>query len=78
MARYYFHIRDGDALIEDFEGVELTSIAIAKEEAEQAAREILAEKVKKGEVIDGQRFEINDSWGNQMLTVPFKSVLRLK
>lgn len=78
MPRYYLHIRGGQKLIRDHEGVELPSVVSAKGEAEEAAGEILAEKVHAGEIIDGQEFEIHDAWGNHMLTVPFKSVLRLK
>lgn len=76
MPRYYLHIRDGERLIEDHEGVELPSVVNAKGEAEKAAREILAQKVKAGDIIDGQQFEIYDAWGNRLLRVPFKSVLR--
>lgn len=78
MPKYYFHIRSGFELIEDPEGIELPSVLIAKREAEDAAREILSEKVKTGDVVDGQEFEIHDAWGNRLLKVPFKSVLRLK
>ena len=74
MPRYYFHIRNGFELIEDPEGIELP----AKSEAEEAARELLASKVKSGDIIDGQEFEIHDGWGNRLLRVPFKSALRLK
>jgi hypothetical protein len=78
MPRYYFHIRNGFELIEDPEGIELPGIMIAKSEAEAAAREILGEKVRSGDIVDGQEFEIHDGWGNRLLRVPFKSVLRLK
>ena len=78
MPRYFLHIRDGEKLIEDKEGIDLPSVTSAKDEAEQAAREILADKVRSGEIIDGQEFEIHDGWGNRMLTVSFKSVLKLK
>ena len=78
MPRYYLHIRDGGELIEDMEGVDLPGVISAKDEAEQAARELLADKVRSGEIVDGQKFEICDAWGNRMLTVPFRSVLKLK
>jgi hypothetical protein len=70
-------MRNGEQLIRDREGISLPSIVSAKREAEAAAREILSAKVEPGEIIDGQEFEIQDSWGNRMLSVPFKSVLRL-
>ena len=77
MARYYLHIRDGEKLIRDTEGVALPSIVSAKGEAENAARENLVAKVRSGD-IDGQEFEIHDAWGKKMLNVPFRSVLRLE
>jgi hypothetical protein len=78
MPRYYFHIRERGLLIKDHEGIELPDILKAKSEAEAAAREILAEKVRLGDIVDGQEFEIYDAWGNRMLNVPFKSVLKLR
>ena len=75
MPKYY--LRLGQKLIKDHAGVELPSILSAKGE-ELAAREILAEKATAGDIIDSQEFEIPDAWGNHMLTVPFKSVLRLR
>jgi hypothetical protein len=77
MARYYFHIRDHDAIVRDREGREMDGMRDAIQEAEEAAREILAEKVLRSEVIDGQKFEIYDEFGTKLFTVPFKSVLRL-
>jgi hypothetical protein len=43
-----------------------------------AAREILAVKVRNGELIDGQVFEITDDTGAIVDTLPFKSVLRIE
>jgi hypothetical protein len=77
MPQFYLHIRDGEQLMKDEEGIELPSIGSAKSEAEDASREILASKVRAGEIIDGQQFEIHDAWGNRMLTMLFRSVLRL-
>jgi hypothetical protein len=49
-----------------------------REEAEQAARDLLADKVKFGVPLDGQQFEILDDTGQTVMTVPFKSVLRIE
>jgi hypothetical protein len=78
MARFYFHIRDQGTLIRDHEGREMNGLRAAIEEAEAAAREILAEKVRRNEVIDGQEFEIYDDVGTKLVTVPFKSAIRLE
>lgn len=77
MARFYFHIRNHEEFVRDEEGVEMSNARAALEEAEDAAREILAEKVRKGEVIDGNRFEVHDELGTRLFTLPFRDVLRL-
>jgi hypothetical protein len=78
MPLYYFHIRKGEELIRDLEGTELGSTTAALEEAKAAAQEILANKVRRGEVIDGNAFEIEDETGTRLFHLPFKSVLRLE
>jgi len=75
--KFYFNIRSGDALEVDPDGLEFASIESAVSDANKAAKEILAEKVIEGEVIDGQRFEITAEDGTILETVPFRSVLRL-
>jgi len=77
MPRFYFHIRDGERLIKDPEGSELSDLESARAEALVGARELLAAKLKAGEVIDGQRFEIVDEGGNLLTVVPLKDVVRL-
>ena len=42
MARFYFHVRTGDDLTEDPDGVELPDLAAAREEALRSAKDILA------------------------------------
>lgn len=77
MPRYFFHIREGSELIEDLEGVDLPDIASVEEEAIQAAREILADRIKSGKVIDGQAFHVVDANGARVAQIPFKAALRL-
>lgn len=78
MARFFFHIRNHHEFVRDREGVEMTSARAALHEAEDAAREILAEKVRKGEVIDGNEFEVHDELGTRLFTLPFRDVLKLE
>lgn len=78
MPRYYFNIRKGNHLERDPEGEELRSYEMAVEEAEKAARELLAAKVANGEVVDGDRFEITNEKGEVLGVIPFRSVLRLE
>lgn len=77
MPRYFFHIRSHEDFVEDAEGVDLPGDAEAREEAVDAAREMLAERVRKGEVIDGHAFEVCDDAGTKVFTFPFRDVLRL-
>ncbi|AXV15209.1 hypothetical protein CYG48_05520 [Neorhizobium sp. SOG26] len=76
--RYFFHIRKHNHLQLDPEGVELPSHTAALEEAVEAARELLAVKVRNGEVVNGDQFEITDEKGQIIHVLPFRSVLRLK
>jgi hypothetical protein len=78
MPRFYFHIISDMDFIEDAEGVELVGEAEAREEAIDAAREILAEIVRKGDVIDGQVFDVRDATGTKVFILPFRDVIRLK
>ena len=77
MPRFYFIIRSSRELIRDPDGTELPDLAAARSEAERAARELLAELLKHGEVLDGQVFEIADADGHVLDHLPFRNVLRL-
>jgi hypothetical protein len=77
MPRFYFNVRDGDILITDQEGVEMPGKMAAAEEAKQAARDLLAERVKYGEPIESRQFEVLNDNGETIMTLPFRSVLRL-
>lgn len=77
MPRYFFHIKSDDDFVEDPEGVELTGDVEARQEAIDAAREILSERVLKGDVIDGHVFEVCDASGTKVFSLPFRGVLNL-
>ncbi|MGE7368354.1 DUF6894 family protein [Neorhizobium sp. NPDC001467] len=77
MPRYFFHNRKPNSLEEDPEGVELPSNTAALEEAVLAAREVLADGVSKGQIVDGDQFEIRNEAGDVIHVLPFRSVLTL-
>lgn len=77
MPRYYFHIRSSSGLIRDPDGTELPDLVAAVSEAERAARDLLAELLREGAVLDGQVFEIADADGQVLERLPFRNVLRL-
>lgn len=78
MPRYFLHIRSDGRLIEDLEGVDLNGEKEALDEATDAAREILAERVRKGEFIEDEHFEVHDQNGTKLFSLPFRDVLRLR
>ena len=55
MPWFFFHIRDGDVLIEDQEGVEVADLDGARQEGIAGARDILAARLKAGKVLNGQQ-----------------------
>jgi hypothetical protein len=78
MPRYHFNIRDAGKLEEDPDGTEFGSLDDAHQAAIKAARELIADMVLAGDVIDGQSFEITTDEGAIVLQVPFKSALKLQ
>lgn len=74
--RYFFSIRDNEKFIEDREGAELPNLAAAIAECRLAIREMIANMVRKGEPIDGQVFEISDSMGNILATLPWRKEIK--
>jgi hypothetical protein len=76
--RYFFNIRRGDTLVADPDGTELESLDAVRTEASDAAREILAARLRNGDVVDGDVFEITDEAGTIVEQVPLRTVLRLE
>ena len=78
MTQFFFHVRDGEDYLQDEEGVDLPDLDTAQHEAVLAAREMISEMVLKGQIIDGQTFEIADADGRILTVVSFKSAIRLE
>ena len=76
MHRYFFHLRDGGNLVPDETGMELASLEDARREAVQSARDILADQLRAGQALDGQRIEIADERGEVLVIVTFREALR--
>ena len=75
--RFFFHLRDDDQWIEDPDGTELSDLDAALREARVSARHLLADKLRAGAVLNGQRFEIADEAGRILAVLPLRDVLRL-
>lgn len=77
MPRYFFNYRINGVLEKDPEGSDLPSDEVALEEAQTAARELLADKVRGGDLVDGDEFEVTTGDGTLVHTLPLRSVLKL-
>jgi hypothetical protein len=75
MPRYYFHIRKGDLLVEDAEGIEVRQPELLKEEAIEAARDLLAEGDLQG--LDRREwvYEVADESGATVLELRFEEAV---
>jgi hypothetical protein len=74
--RYFFHIRCHDAVVADPEGSELDGIETVRREAEEAAREMIADQIRAGRLLHiDTTFEVRDENDNVVLMMPFASVL---
>lgn len=78
MPRYFFHLREAGEVSVDSEGAELLDDERARSEASVAAREMLAEKILRNEVVDGAVFEVMRSDGVLVAKIPLRSVMRLE
>lgn len=74
--RYFSNIRPRGVLLADPDGTEVVSIDAARVEAVAAARELVADRLKRGEVLNGDAIEISGESGTLLETVPFMSVFR--
>lgn len=74
--RYYFHVRRHTELQRDPEGADFATLEDACNEAMHAAREILAERMIRGEIIDGEVFELTTENGDIVRKIPFRTSLR--
>ena len=73
MPKYFFHVRDHDALIADQEGIELSGPEAVLEECRRIVREVLDEEQWRDDLTAGRRFEIVDELGRVVVTVPFRA-----
>lgn len=76
MPRYYRHIRQGDQLIEDPEGIDLADLDAARAEAIEGIRDLVAEAIRQGKedwLMDG--IVIMDEAGRELMRIPFIEAL---
>jgi hypothetical protein len=75
MPRYFLHLKKGARLVRDHEGSVLASAEEAHAEAVQAAREICAEAIKRGEGVPADAVIIVDETGAQVAFLPITESL---
>ncbi|MEA2998917.1 MAG: hypothetical protein QOK17_750 [Sphingomonadales bacterium] len=75
MPQFYLHIYNDHGEAEDDEGLEVPSLAVAREEAVQGIRSLLYAEVKNGSFNLAGRIDIKDASGTVLLTVPFKEAV---
>jgi hypothetical protein len=63
MSRYFFHIKDGAALIQAPEGSELATMADARSPALKSARGLWADAIKSGRPLGADAVVIADEQG---------------
>jgi hypothetical protein len=75
MPRYFFNIRDDQDMVRDEEGMDLPDLQSAREEAQDCARELLAETVRSHQPIDHKRIEVVDEGGTVVENIKFRDLL---
>ena len=75
MPRYYFHIKEEATTIRDNDGMELEELEAVRNEATQAAREMMSEDVREGYAPNGRTFVVTDERGQTVLMFPFKDAI---
>ena len=71
MARYFFHLRDGDTLLPDDEGLELRDLEAVRSYAFESARQLLSQAVLSGKAGSvRQQIQVLDEGGRTVLTTP--------
>jgi hypothetical protein len=73
---FYMNIRKGDELLEDWEGQDFRSLAEARTEAVQSARELMAARMAAGKMPERHvKFEITDEFRKIVLVLPFEEAI---
>jgi hypothetical protein len=74
MPSFHFNSHTGGEVLPDLEGEELPNLAVAREVAEETARETLIEALKSGDTVP-DCIQITDPEGNELATVSLDGLL---
>ena len=75
MPKFHFHIRDASGVALDEDGMELPNLDAAREEAQEAARQILADALKSHKEVDGRKIEIAEEDGAVIEVIEVRDLL---
>lgn len=76
MNRYFFHLRHADGTLADEEGDEFGTLEEAKSHAIEAVRELLAERIKRGDTVNDDYMDATDEVGLLYFSVSFLEVVK--
>ena len=76
MPKFFFNLRD-DVSINDWEGKDLTDVAMARELAIKHARGMMSEDVKDGRLVLKDEIEVVDEQGEPVLKLPFRDAIEI-
>ena len=79
MPHYLFNIRNGDQLETTLEAVDLADLDAVRQEALTSGRETVAELLRSGASLNSalsRSFEVTDTTGTVVLTLPFGDCVR--
>ena len=77
MPRYYMHVCNGTGFVEDEEGVELLDEATARQKAIEAARDVMANDLRGGELDLSSFIEVEDKNRQLLFTIQFIDAVNL-
>jgi hypothetical protein len=75
MGRFYFHMQERGQVFADEEGIELSGVDAAKQEALRGARELLADAIRFGKPDVPEAVVIADEAGRQLVRLPLAAIL---
>jgi hypothetical protein len=75
MAKFYIHLRNRDKIAEDDVGIDLPTLAQAREAALLSLRELLAENIHADSKAPVEAAIITDESGRQLMVIPAHDVL---
>lgn len=76
MSRYFFHLRRDNETVSDVEGDEFSDRESVSASATNAVRELVAARIKTGQVFADEYMDVTDDRGNIVLSISFHDVVQ--